>query len=74
MNWRLLMVDLFKKTDFINFSGLKTGELQVYTASNDSIKTKLIKELICFNDDIDLSNVIQTKKALNERQIKRLNK
>ena len=74
MNWRLLMVDLFKKTDFINFSALKTGELQVYTASNDSIKTKLIKELICFNDDIDLSNVIQTKKALNERQIKRLNK
>lgn len=68
------MVELFKKTDFINFSGIKHNELHLYLLRDVQNKTKLVKELTCFNEDIDLSNIIQTKKALNERQIKRLTK
>lgn len=61
------MLELYKKSDFINLSWFKQNELIVYHETSNKEKTKLVNDLLSFNDEIDFSNVLERKKYLNEK-------
>lgn len=61
------MLELYKKSDFINLSRFKQNELIVYHETSNKEKTKLVNDLLSFNDEIDFSNVLEHKKYLNEK-------
>lgn len=61
------MLELYKKSDFINLSRFKQNELIVYHETSNKEKTKLVNDLLSFNDEIDFSNVLEHKKYSNEK-------
>lgn len=61
------MIGLHKKSDFINLSGFKSDELQVYTALSEKEKSRLTSDLLSFNEDIDLTMILEHKKYKNDK-------
>lgn len=61
------MIGLHEKSDFINLSGFKSDELQVYTALSDKEKTRLLTDILYSNEDIDLISILEHKKYKNDK-------
>lgn len=61
------MFDLQKQSDFINFSGFKPNEIQVYTTLSEKEKSRLTSDLLSFNEDIDLTMILEHKKYKNDK-------
>ena len=61
------MFDLQKQSVFINFSGFKPNEIQVYTALSEKEKSRLTTDLLSFNEDIDLTMILEHKKYKNDK-------